>query len=37
MLGDQGLLLERDAEVGPGSSLGNWLRRTLHRDTADAS
>jgi hypothetical protein len=36
MLGERGLLLERDAERNS-TTLGDWLRRALHRDTADAS
>jgi hypothetical protein len=36
MLAERGLLLERDGER-TGSSFGDWLRRTLHRDTADAN
>lgn len=36
MLAERGLLLEREAERSPMSSFGDWLRRTLQRDTAEA-
>lgn len=36
MLSERGLLAERDASLSSGTALGRWLRRTLHRDTAEA-
>jgi hypothetical protein len=36
MLGDRGLLDEREAAEAAGTAIGRWWRRTVHGDIAEA-